>query len=154
MIIFSIIFAVLLLEGFLRIRNTNSLFGAASELYWMRESKHDLTHLFTIDPDFGFRPILENGVYNKFGTLCNHYTGEKNPNKLRLLFIGDSVTARGKIINELRKIYGLEKFEYWNAGVESFNTVQEVQFYKKYNHLIKPDHVILMFHLNDFETLK
>jgi len=37
-------------------------------------------------------------------------------------------------------------------GVESFNTVQEVNFYKKYNRGIDPDHVILTFHLNDFET--
>ena len=68
-----------------------------------------------------------------------------------MLFIGDSVTARGKIIEALRDIYG-DNYEYWNAGVESFNTIQEVNFYKQYNHRIKPDHVILTFSINDFET--
>jgi hypothetical protein len=42
--------------------------------------------------------------------------------------------------------------EYWNAGVESFNTIQELEFYKRYNSEILPDHVVLTFHLNDFRT--
>jgi hypothetical protein len=68
-----------------------------------------------------------------------------------VLFIGDSVTVRGKIIAAIRRIYDDEVFEYWNAGVESFNTIQEVRFYQRYNAGIHPDHVILTFHLNDFE---
>ena len=40
----------------------------------------------------------------------------------------------------------------WNAGVESFNTVQEVNYYRRYNAAVVPDHVILAFHLNDFGT--
>ena len=70
----------------------------------------------------------------------------------RLLFIGDSVTHRGHIIAALRAAYGSQQYEYWNAGVESFNTVQEVEYYRRFNRLIHPDHVILTFHLNDFET--
>ena len=70
----------------------------------------------------------------------------------RLLFIGDSVTHRGQIVEALRAVYGSQKYEYWNAGVESFNTVQEVEYYKRFNRAINPDHVILTFHLNDFET--
>ena len=36
--------------------------------------------------------------------------------------------------------------------MDSFNTVQEVKYYYRYNSAIKPDHVILVFHNNDFET--
>ena len=117
-----------------------------------RDNKQDLTRIFTLDPEFGFRPILGNSLFNKYGTRVNGYDIEKKQNKERLLFIGDSVTARGKIINALRKLYGEEEFEYWNAGVESFNTVQEVKFYEKYNKHIKPDHVILFSHNNDIQT--
>jgi hypothetical protein len=36
--------------------------------------------------------------------------------------------------------------------VESFNTVQEVGFYKRFNQAVRPDHVILTFLDNDFGT--
>jgi hypothetical protein len=68
------------------------------------------------------------------------------------LFIGDSVTRRGHIVEALKSQYGSQEYEYWNAGVESFNTVQEVGYYRRFNRAIQPDHVILTFHLNDFET--
>jgi hypothetical protein len=107
---------------------------------------------FVIDPDFGFRPILPSGSYTRFGTLANGYAEAKRPGVTRLLFIGDSVTRRGHIVEALKSHYGSQEYEYWNAGVESFNTVQEVEYYRRFNRAIQPDHVILTFHLNDFET--
>ena len=98
------------------------------------------------------RPILGNGFYSEYGTRANAYALEKPPAKTRLLFIGDSVTARGHVVEAIRDVYGDEHHEYWNAGVESFNTVQEVNYYRRYNAAISPDHVILTFHLNDFGT--
>jgi hypothetical protein len=120
----------------------------------MSDNQRDLSKTFTVDPAFGFRPVLENNYsgYSRYGTINNDYSIQKKPGVTRLLFMGDSVTGRGKIIYALRRLYGEDNFEYWNAGVESFNTVQEVNYYKKYNSHIKPDHVILTFHNNDFET--
>ena len=53
-------------------------------------------------------------------------------------------------MNALKELYGEDSFEYWNAGVESFNTMQEWVLYREHNHTIKPDHVVLTFHNNDF----
>jgi len=139
-------------EAILRYTNPYSVHGAGQELGWMRTNPHDLTKVFTLDPEFGFRPILGGPSYNVYGTLPNHYAIDKVPGVQRVLFVGDSVTARGKIIEALKRMYGEDRFEYWNAGVESFNTVQEVKFYKKVNYTVRPDHVILTFHMNDFET--
>ena len=122
------------------------------ELPWFREGGQTIRQVYTLDPDFGFRPLLGNDVYNRFGTLVNDYRGEKQPGRRRVLFLGDSVTRRGKIIAGLKKLYGSEGIEYWNAGVESFNTPQEVLFYKRFNASLRPDQVVLTFHLNDFET--
>jgi hypothetical protein len=108
--------------------------------------------LYTVDPEFGFRPVFGNGIYSEYGTMVNTYSIHKRNGIQRLLFIGDSVTSRAKIIDALRALYGERQYEYWNAGVESFNTVQEVKYYRKYNERIKPDQVVLTFHLNDFET--
>ena len=61
-------------------------------------------------------------------------------------------SAISKLVDALKGIYGESNYEYWNAGVESFNAIQEVKFYKEYNSKIKPDHVILTFHNNDFSA--
>jgi len=125
---------------------------AAREKYWFRESDQDLTKVYVIDEDFGFRPILDGALYDEHGTLRNDYSIEKRSGVARVLFIGDSVTRKGRIVAALRRLYGDERFEYWNAGVDSFNTVQEVEFFDRYNAPLDLDHVVLTFHNNDFET--
>jgi hypothetical protein len=142
---------ILGIEVFHRIKAPYRTFGGAYELPQFRQSASKGLS-FVVDPSFGFRPVLGDGPYTRFGTLANDYAAAKPPGVNRLLFIGDSVTHRGQIVEALRAVYGSQKYEYWNAGVESFNTVQEVEYYKRFNRAINPDHVILTFHLNDFET--
>jgi hypothetical protein len=143
---------ILGIEVFHRFKAPYRAFGGASELTQFRQGVADDLSTFVIDPTFGFRPVLGDGPYTRFGTLANTYAAAKSPGVRRLLFIGDSVTHRGHIVDALRAAYGSQRYEYWNAGVESFNTVQEVQYYRRFNRPIHPDHVILTFHLNDFET--
>ncbi|MDH3675702.1 MAG: hypothetical protein OES12_09425 [Anaerolineae bacterium] len=150
LVILGGVIALIMIEGFLRLYRPSPFVKTAVELSWIRDNPG--YNIFTLDPDFGFRPILGNGLYNQFGTKVNDYTLEKRPGITRLLFIGDSATHRAKIVDALKEKYGEETFEYWNAGVESFNTVQEVNYYQTYNSAIRPDHVILTFHVNDFET--
>jgi hypothetical protein len=154
LVICGIIAGLAIAEGVLRLGDPYRTFGAGREWDTIRKSHHDLSKIYTIDPEMGFMPILGNGYsgYTKYGTIQNGYSIEKRPGVTRLLFMGDSVTGRAKIVNALRHVYGEKNFEYWNAGVEAWATTQEVNFYKKYNWLIKPDHVILTFHNNDFET--
>jgi hypothetical protein len=125
--------------------------GMARELRQFR-CQEGFSNLFCLDPDFGFRPVLGNAVYNTFGTRANDYPVARRAGVRRVLFAGDSVTFRGFILDALREHYGEEGIEYWNAGVESFNTVQEVAFYERFNMPLQPDDVVLSFHLNDFET--
>ena len=148
----SSIVCILTFELFQRIRAPYRTLGGAQELPQFRRGAPERLSNFVVDPDFGFRPSLGRGSYSQFGTLQNSYPEGKRAGVTRLLFIGDSVTRRGKIVEALKAQYGSQKYEYWNAGVESFNTVQEVAYYKRFNRLIRPDHVILTFHLNDFET--
>jgi len=101
----------------------------------------------------GFRPVLGNGSYGKYGTTSNQYSLDKPEGNKRILFIGDSVTARMGIFNALKSLYSShDNIEFWNAGVESFNSIQEINYYIKYNSKIKPDCVLMTFVLNDFET--
>jgi hypothetical protein len=148
----SSVISIFAIEVFHRFKAPYRTLGGAQELPQFRRGAPDRLSAFVVDPDFGFRPILGSGDYTRFGTLANGYSEAKRPGVTRLLFIGDSVTRRGQIVEALRAQYGSQHYEYWNAGVESFNTVQEVAYYKRFNRLIHPDHVILTFHLNDFET--
>jgi hypothetical protein len=144
---------ILGIEVFHRFKAPYRAFGGAYELTQFRQGGADGLSTFVMDPSFGFRPGLgDDGPYTRFGTLANTYAAAKSPGVRRLLFIGDSVTHRGQIVDALRAEYGSQRYEYWNAGVESFNTVQEVEYYRRFNRPIHPDHVILTFHLNDFET--
>ena len=143
---------ILGIEVFHRVKAPYRAFSGAYELTQFRQGAGSGLSTFVVDPDFGFRPVLGDGPYTRFGTLANDYAAAKTAGVSRLLFIGDSVTHRGHIIDALRAEYGSQQYEYWNAGVESFNTMQEVEYYRRFNRLIRPDHVILTFHLNDFET--
>jgi hypothetical protein len=145
------IIGLVLFEGILRISRPDAAFGAVTEMPWMRANP-EVANLYTVDADFGFRPRLGTSEYSEFATHRNEYSLEKPAGKKRLLFIGDSVTSRGKIIDALREVHGDADFEFWNAGVESFNTVQEVRLYERFNAAIEPEHVILTFHPNDFEV--
>jgi hypothetical protein len=111
----------------------------------------DPLRVMALDEELGFMPrIGKNEYYGLYGCVPNRYDVIDPGERQRLLFIGDSVTHRGKIIDSLKNLYGEEDYEYWNAGVESFNTVQELALYRRYNRQIRPDHVILTFHNNDF----
>lgn len=148
----SVVVAIGVVEVALRqIEGGDDLAGLAAPLPWTRD-QHDVEGLFTEDPRFGFRPVLGNGVYDDYGTLVNEYDPHSAAGRRRVLFLGDSVTARGAIVDGLRRVYGDAGYEYWNAGVESFNTVQEVEFYRVYNAPLRPDEVVLTFHLNDFQA--
>jgi len=47
---------------------------------------------------------------------------------------------------------GDEAYEYWNGGVTGYNTQQELAYYRDYLGDVAADHVVLTFHLNDYET--
>jgi hypothetical protein len=142
--------AVGIAELSLRVAAPHHGLGAGREMRWFREGDETIQDAFTVDPRIGFRPRLGTRLYNEFGTRPNDYDLEKPAGVTRVLFLGDSVTFRGRILEPLRRLHGEEGFEYWNAGVESFNVVQEVSFYRRFNAAIHPDHVVLSFHNNDF----
>jgi len=143
-------------EAVLRFPGVSPLAGGGSDLFWTRDWGPGAVGAFTIDPEMGFRPEPGRGFTSRWGTLVG--PGEpvdgdvKRPGTVRLLFAGDSVTRRGRIVRALRELYGNERYEWWNAGVESFSTAQEVAYYERFNSALRPDHVVLTFHPNDVQA--
>ncbi len=134
-----------------------------SEIAMFRDRSEELKHKFVLDPEFGIRPPVGTGMYSSTGIFQGPWDPDAKPPrpdgslppppKERLLFAGDSVTRRGKIILALKQLYGDTGYEYLNAGVETFNTEQELLFYRRYNRPLKPSQIILTFHPNDFDVV-
>src|SRR5688572_20157745 len=104
---------------------------------------------FHQDPEMGFCPLAPGPNYSELGTVSSD--DPKRPSKAaaRILFLGDSVTCRGRIKRALERLKPNPRLEWWNAGVESFNTVQAVQWYERRAHAVRPDLVVLTLHPND-----
>jgi len=117
-----------------------------------RYEVHPEFGIFQVDDELGYRPVPGGEGYGPHGCKWNEYAPEKPAGKRRLLFVGDSVTDRHKLIDALRERLGEADYEYWNAGIPGYATEQEFLYYRDYLGSIQADHVILTFHLNDYET--
>lgn len=146
MVLFGAVLALLAGEGVARL-----IVPKPTDLYSpMAMAKGDLDQ-FEFSDDLGFFPKVGEGErYGLYGCLPNSYEAQDRKGRTRVLFAGDSVTHRAKIVDALKEVYGDKDYEYWNAGVESFNTFQETELYKRHNRELKPDIVVLTFHNNDF----
>lgn len=147
LVLVGLIFGYILTEIGLRLYYPDGGIPAA-HLEHASDEKHTT---FEENSECGYLPIVGQGEYGPYGCLLNDYEVEQ-ARAPRVLFVGDSVTRRARIINALRERYGEENYEYWNAGVESFNTLQEWVFFREHNSKVKPDHVVLTFHNNDFRA--
>lgn len=116
-----------------------------------RYEVHPEFGIFQVDGALGYRPVPGGAGYGPHGATWNEYAPEKPPGKRRLLFVGDSVTERHKLIDALRELLG-EDHEYWNAGIPGYATEQELLYYRDHLGEIAADHVLLTFHLNDYDT--
>lgn len=134
-------------ELVLRVFFPNSLFAAATKMQFAAGMQKN----YQPDPECGYLPVVGNGFYDLYGCDPNHYDPKDRKGRKRILFVGDSVTRRGRMVRALQKLYGDSAYEYWNAGVESFNVAQELVFYRRHNAALQPDEVVLTFHNNDFQ---
>lgn len=69
----------------------------------------------------------------------------------RILFLGDSVTRRGRIISALQRHHRGRKLQWLNAGVPGYNTAQEVNLYARCCRRLRPKQLVLTMHNNDFQ---
>src|SRR5262245_8479986 len=79
-------------EIFYRFKAPYRAFGGARELPQFRRGGSTVAETFVVDPDFGFRPVFDNGHYSAFGTLANEYLLTMSNGKKRIIIIVVSVT--------------------------------------------------------------
>ena len=103
-----------------------------------------------------------NFFINRHGFRDVEFTLAKKPNTVRILALGDSVTA-GNGIDDYTKTYPklLERllnrqvsgraFEVFNMGVGGYHTLQEVETLREAGLPFQPDLVMVGFVINDFD---
>ena len=105
------------------------------------------------DLELGHVPVLDGEHYDRFGLLRGWGTRsggvDKQPGVRRVLMLGDSVTRRATIAAPLRALWTGGEVEFLNAGVESWNPVQEITSYLRHQAQLDADHVVLWLHNND-----
>jgi hypothetical protein len=81
--------------------------------------------------------------------MLSHTVLPQAEDPTRVLFMGDSVTAYGRIIDALANQLASETTSYFNGGIEGYNIQQEVEFFLRYQKDIRPDVIVHQLHVND-----
>lgn len=149
----SMLVAVIGCEIGLRYLYPHGALGSGVELEFFRhESARWMSVLMVPDEVIGFRPKLNTeGGYDKHGLLRRSHTDEGIVRR-RILLLGDSVTARGRIVNAIEKVLHDPTTEFLNGGVEAFNLAQEVDFFLRFQSAVEVDHIIHQVHGNDLRA--
>jgi hypothetical protein len=109
------------------------------------------------DLRLGHLPVAGGSTYDEHGLLRGHGLRggpDREPGVQRVLFLGDSVTARGRIVDPLCRLWDRGPAEFLNAGIEGANPVQSVEVYMRHQRQLSPDQVVLTMHNNDFTSTR
>ena len=101
------------------------------------------------DDELGHAPVLGGPWYDERGALRTSPRIDGEGPETQFVFLGDSVTRRGSLVNPLAAMWDGGKATFWNAGVESWNPVQEVAGWFRSQRAIAPQRVVLTLHNND-----
>jgi hypothetical protein len=109
------------------------------------------TELVTPDESLGIRPVLGTALYDNDGILFDRSVISKAERPRKILFTGDSVTGRGRIVEALAKKLAAPDVSLLNGGVDGYNIQQEVEFFFRYQAQLKPDVIVHQWHVNDLQ---
>jgi len=97
-------------------------------------------------------------VTNSYGMRDREFSAEPSPDIVRILCLGDSLTfgdgvavedTYPKQLEALLSQEGTINYEVINAGVPSYDTWQEVAYFKERGVRLKPNTVVIGFYAND-----
>lgn len=153
-VIASASLSVIACEVGLRLLYPHGALGSGVELEFFRRDQGArwMSNLMMPDEAIGFRPKLNaEGGYDKDGLWRRSHV-EQSEVRRRILFLGDSVTARGRIVRAIEKDLRDPTTEFLNGGVEAFNLAQEVNFFLRFQSALKVDRIIHQVHGNDLRA--
>ncbi len=146
--------SVIACEVGLRLLYPHGALGSGEELEFLRRepSARWMSNVMMPDEAIGFRPKLNvEGGYDKDGLRHRSHAGQSDIRR-RILFLGDSVTARGRIVRAIEKDLHDPTTEFLNGGVEAFNLTQEVSFFLRFQSALTMDRIVHQVHGNDLRA--
>lgn len=142
--------AVILAVGVLLVEIGLRLFYPVS-LMNVETPKASGEELVVPDETLGIRPALGTFLYDSNGIRFDHSVESKASDPYKILFIGDSVTGRGRIVDAFPHALPSERVSFLNGGVDGYNIQQEVEFFFRYQAGIKPQTIVHQMHINDLQ---
>ena len=168
LVVFSLLFAALLLEGALRVVSYHSKDFSMEMWKYAVQIKRPVSDpklSFAHEPNSHGFFMGQDVKINSQGLRDYEYPLAKPPGVYRILLLGDSTTfgwgvslsdTTAKILERelnAEHVPGYERFEVLNGGVGNYDTVQEVTYYKTRGRYFHPDLVILVYFINDPEPV-
>lgn len=106
--------------------------------------------LMQVDPELGYVPKPDTVLYDERGLGRDRPVDSGLPvGPTRVLWVGDSVTARRFIERAVRRATA-HPFTSWNGGVESYNAAQTAGYLARVLWPLRPDLVVFTLHHNDW----
>ena len=137
---------IVLAEGAVRLLVPRDRFLTWQQLDYYEQTARGAEGRLQVDLELGHVPVIGGVDYDEQAILRS--SRQRVGREPRTLFLGDSVTRRGPWLAALREL--APGGTHWNAGVEAWGPVQEVEFYFRHNRRARPQRVVLTFHNNDF----
>jgi lysophospholipase L1-like esterase len=168
LIVFSLIFIALVLEGALRVVYYHSMDFSMEMWKYAVQIKRPVANSrlsFAHEPNTHAFLMGADVRINSQGLRDNDYSLTKPWGVYRILLLGDSTTfgwgvpleeTTAKILERklnAERLPGYQHFEAINAGVGNYDTVQEVTYYESQGREFHPDLVILVYFINDPEPV-
>jgi lysophospholipase L1-like esterase len=161
--VFSIFIALLIGEGFLRLKNSDMKNYDIEMWKYAKKLKKS-----SLNPKLGHEHV-ENSTailqsveisINNFGLRGDQIN--KDVNRNRILFLGSSITLgwgvdhQDTMTERLNKMLNIQSnsYEVLNAGIGNYNTVRYVEHYLSKLSVLKPDSIVIQYFINDAESLK
>ncbi|MDD2714764.1 MAG: SGNH/GDSL hydrolase family protein [Candidatus Wallbacteria bacterium] len=122
--------------------------------------KQNKVPLVKTDPVLGYMRNLEHSSFNELGIYGKNILPVRDDNSFRILLLGDSVSdpiggssnppsGYPFLLEEILNRRGGKKIVVMNASVVGYNTMQEVEYFKRYGIWSAPDLVLLAYVNND-----
>lgn len=159
----SLLIALLVGEGFLRLKNLDMKNYDIEMWKYAKKLKKP-----SQNPRLGHEHINNASAVlqsieiktNNFGMRGNQILSKKEKN--RILFLGSSITLGWGVSQEdimtekLSEMLNDEEnsYEVLNAGIGNYNTSRYVELYLSKLHELKPDSIVIQYFVNDAESLK
>lgn len=150
LLVASFAVALGLAELLLRSLAPAALFVQGRDTEGWTENTPTFDAFMQVDAELGYLPLRSTMLYDEHGLCRDQPVDQALPvGERKLLWLGDSVTARRFLEREVRRQAGVG-FASFCGGVEGYNAEQTLGYYRRVLRRLPCDQVVFTLHHNDW----